>query len=556
MRQFVQRNKKYINLVMSYIKYEIMIATLLLIGSIIGLLSPMLFQIIIDNVLLLKQIYLLKYILLALTVCYVLGMVVSFVTGFLSNYLGQIISIRLRSKLMIHIFKLKMEGITESKVGDFIAKISEDVATITSFLSGTFVSTTSDTLNLLATGVLMLFFNVKLTIITVVMCIGQVIISKKFGKITRENQREIRSKASVNLSFLNNTFSAIKQIKAYRKEKYTQKEYVRLLQVLKDLSFKSFFIQYFYGTMMSFISYIGSLLILIVGIFEIRSGRMTVGMLFVFDTITNNFCQFANNIVNLNVTLQSVIIAFERINSIFDMPVESYERNCSLTEYNIQFEHMNFAYNQNKIFTDLNLDLKQGQAYVIVGNSGSGKSTLSNLIMKFYDPSEGTIRIGGKPLNEIGIIELRNKITLVFQDTIIINGTIEENIRYGSKWRTFEEVKKVSKLAGLHDFVEELPHKYNSMIEENGENLSGGQKQRICLARALLRETEIYIFDESLSALDKNMENQVFENIEKYLSNKTRIYITHNLDLAKKIPSIILIKDSKGNFINQEQLKY
>lgn len=545
MHPFLEKNKRYLKMIKPYLKYEYKILFLLLIGSVIGLSSSLLFQIIIDRVLLLKQMYLLKYVLIALFLSYFLGMLISFVTGYLSNYLGQIFSIKLRNKLMLHILNLKIEKVSESKVGDFMSKISDDVATITNFLAGTVISFSSDCFNLLSTGMLMLFFNVKLSIITLIMCLVQVYASKKYAKITRENQRDVRNNASLNLSFLNNTFSSIKYIKSFQKEKYTQRNYITVLRKLKDLSFKTFFIQYMYGFTMSAVSYIGSIVILVIGVFEIQKGNMSIGMLFVFDNLTDNFCKLSNNIVGLNVTVQSVIVAFERINSIFDLEDEVYDKKISLKSFDIQFKDVEFAYKEKNILDKINFEILEGKSYALIGSSGSGKSTICSLLLHFYENQSGSILIGGRNINDIGILELRNKITLVLQDDMIINGTIEDNIRFGNESVSIDKVYEVSKIAGIHEFIESTPNKYNTYIQEDGENLSGGQKQRICLARALLRDGKIFIFDESFSGLDSETETKVFDNIESYLKGKTRIYITHNEALVDRIETVFELKDGK-----------
>lgn len=554
MRNFLKRNRKYFGYLKSYVKYEIIICVLLLLSSIIGLISPLLYQIIIDNVLISKQIYLLKYIIIIMLLFYIWSMAINFVIGSLSTYLNQIISIRLRCDIMNHILKMRMEEVTECRIGDFIAKISEDVTTVTTFISGNFVSATSDTFNVLAVGTLMVFYNTKLAIATFLLCLCQLCTVKFFTKTIRDNERELREKSSLNLSFLNNVFFTLKYSKAYGKEKYTQGEYLKVLKKLKDVSFKSFYIQYSYGIATSLVSYIGSIIILIIGINEIMKGNMTVGILFVFDTLTNSFCQFASKLVDLTVVLQSAFVSFERINSIFNSPIEVHQKKQLLTSYDIEFKDIQFSYKEHNVFNDLNLEFKQGHSYAIVGPTGSGKSTLAYLVIGFYEYTSGDICIGQKKLDEIGIVELRKKVTLVLQDAMLITGTIEDNIRYGNKKATLEEVKNVAYVAGIDDLIEEDSRGYDMVIEENGANLSGGQKQRICLARALLRNTPIYIFDETLSAIDVNTRNIVYKRIEDYLNDKTRIYITHNYELAKEIPEIILIKDGKANNINMEEL--
>ena len=339
---------KYLKYIKPYIKYEIMILILVYVSSILALANPILLQIIIDRVLVLKEVYLLKYIIIASFVFYIVNVMMTFSSGFLGNYVGQMISIKLRKDLFGHIQKLKLKEMVENKVGDFITKISDDVATISGFLSGTFISTASDTFNLLASAGLMLYFSVKLSLIAIFITIIQLYISMKFSKITRQNQKELRETASVHISFLKQIMSSVKYIKAYQAEKKNEIKYFGLLKKLQNLSFKNFYIYFSYGTCMSFASFVGSILIFSIGVHEILKGNMSVGALFVFDTVSEQFYQFAGNIVNLNVSLQGVVVAFERVNSIFGLETEDYDYGKKEFQANsIEFQNVLFSYNNS-----------------------------------------------------------------------------------------------------------------------------------------------------------------------------------------------------------------
>ena len=554
-KKMLKRNKRYISYIKSYLKYEFMVCILLLISSVVGLISPLLYQIIIDNVLLLKQMYLLKYIIVLLSICFLWTLAINFVVGSINTYLNQIVSIRIRSDLMNHILKLRMEEVTESKIGDYIAKISEDVATVTGFLTGTFISAASDTFNVLAVGLFMVMFNKKLAIATFILCVSQIFATKLFSNKIRDNQRDIREKSSLNLGFLNTILSTIKHTKALGKEKYIQRNYLSVLKSLKNVSFKSFFLQYSYGLATSLISFLGSMFILMIGISEIIKGNMTIGILFVFDTLTNSFCQFAGKLVDLSVVLQSSLISFERINSIFELPIEKYEKRDELCTYDIRFKDVYFGYKNHQVFQGLNINFEQGHSYAIVGATGSGKSTMAYLLVGFYKQSKGNIFIGGKKIEDLGIIEVRKKITIVLQEVMVFAGTLEENIRYGNKRATTDEVREVAYIAGLDEFLEDKTVGFSMYIEENGANLSGGQRQRICLARALLRNTDIYVFDEVLSAIDVYTRNSVYARLERYLKDKTRIYITHDQELVKEIPEIIVVENEIARMISKDVLE-
>lgn len=549
------KKNKYISYVVPNIKYEIMICVLLIINSVIGLTSPVFYKFIIDNVLMLKQIYLLKYIVILLISFYVWKLANDFAIGIISTHLNQMISIRLRSDILLHIMKLHMKYVTEQSVGDFISRLFDDALTVTSFLSGTFLSWINNVFNVFSIGMLMFLYNKKLTFVTIILCLCQMISVKCFASIIKESEKEIKEKNAFSLSFLNNILYAIKYIKSYRRENYIQEDYFKVLTEIKNASCSLFLSQYEYSCVTTLISFIGSLIIMIIGIHEILKGNMSIGVFFVFETLTDSFCQFSSKLIDFTVMLQSALVSFERINAIFNMPIEEYgKRICLVEAYNMEFNDVDFAYNNYMIFEKLNLHIEYGKAYALIGATGSGKTTFTYLLMGFYNCLAGEVRIGGINLDDIGIDEVRNKVTLVPQDSMLLPGSIEENIRFGDYLATDEELKTVVYVAALDSLIETNENGLKMRIEENGANLSGGQKQRICLARALLRKTPIYVFDETLSALDSDTRTIVYSRLEMYLNNKTRIYITHNQELIDTLPNVILIEEGKARCIKKEKI--
>ncbi|WP_163192162.1 ABC transporter ATP-binding protein [Clostridium thermarum] len=543
---------KYIRYIKPYIKYELMIFLLVSISSIVAMVNPVLLKVIIDRVLIMKEPALLKYIILLLAIFYVLSVLIQFVSGYLNTYIGQLISTKLRKDLLNHLNKVTIEEVVIGRTGDLISKITNDVSTVTGFLTSTFISAVTYVLNILASICIMVFFSIKLAMISFVVAAFQIFISYKFAKVTQVNQQEIRIKDSVHLSFLKQFLISIKNIKSYGNEKLYEKKYYQVLRDILNLNFKNFYIFFSYSNLMSLVTFLGSIMIFAVGVYEIFNGKMSVGALFVFDMISERFYQFSSALANLNVSVQGVIVALNRLESIFELKCEDYEsghrigdhssKNCS-----IRFENVFFSYSNDEsnpyVLKDLTFNLIGGKAYALLGESGEGKSTIVNLLLRFYKPERGTIYLNHEDITMIDLKNYRRKISVIFQDPMMVDGTIEENIRYGNKDVSFEEIQRVSKICLLDEFIKSLPEGYDTKIGEAGEKLSGGQKQRICIARALLRNSDIYIFDEAFSNLDKKLENELFKNLETELEDRLRIYISHNIKLIKNIENIIVIKE-------------
>ncbi|HEY9059136.1 MAG TPA: ABC transporter ATP-binding protein [Pseudobacteroides sp.] len=540
---------KYFKYLKPYLKYEVLIFILISMSSVLALANPILLKVIIDRVLILRELYLLKYVIVALFIFYIINTLIMFCNGFFNTYVGQIISLKIRQDLLSHIQKIKVSNFFDSETGDFISKVIEDVSTITNFMSVTLISTLNDTLNLLATAIFMLYFSPKLACIAFILAIVQFLISLKFSIYIRTVQEKTRENSSIHFSFLKRIFTGIKSIKAFNSAKHNDINYTAILRNILNLNFKYFYSYYGYSTCMSFASFVGSVLIFSLGVFEIYKGNLSVGALFVFDMVSERFYQFTNNLVNLNINFQNFTVAINRTESIFSLEKETNAGTLKNTiDSSIEFQGVTFSYERDSnkpIVTNLSYKFETGKTYALVGASGCGKSSLLSLMLKFYNPSSGKILIGGKDIDSLDLRYLRNKISIVFQDSLLFDGTIWDNIRFGNKKVTDEQVRSAAKVCCIDDFILSLPDGYDTRVGEDGVKISGGQKQRICLARALLRESDIYIFDEALSNLDKKLEYDIFQNLQRKLKNKTQIYVTHNIKLIRNLQNILVI--NRGN---------
>jgi ATP-binding cassette subfamily B protein len=208
----------------------------------------------------------------------------------------------------------------------------------------------------------------------------------------------------------------------------------------------------------------------------------------------------------------------------------------------IEFRNVDFNYDYGKsVLKNINFSIRQNEKLALVGESGQGKSTVVNLLLRYYEPQKGIIRISGQDISDVRLKSLHEKIAVVFQESLLFSGTILENIKYGKPKATMEEIAEVAKAANAHEFIEELPDKYNSIIGERGVKLSGGQKQRIAIARAMLKDAPIIILDEATSSLDSRSEIQVQQGLDRLMKNRTSIIIAHRLSTIADADNILVI---------------
>ena len=223
----------------------------------------------------------------------------------------------------------------------------------------------------------------------------------------------------------------------------------------------------------------------------------------------------------------------------------------------IRFKNVSFSYQEEKVLKNFNLEIKKGEKVGIVGHSGAGKTTLINLLLRFYDPEEGSIEIDGIDIRELTFSSLRNLMGVVLQDTLVLGGTVKENILYGNLDATLEEVRLASVRAHAHEFIVHLEKGYDTEVGEGGARFSGGQKQRIAIARALLKDPPILIFDEATSNLDPESERYILDTIANVGKDKIVIVVAHSLSMVKDLDRIILVEDGevKGDGTHEELLQ-
>lgn len=287
-----------------------------------------------------------------------------------------------------------------------------------------------------------------------------------------------------------------------------------------------------------------------IGALMIIDGEMTIGDLLVFQILSQFFIDPVQNLVGLQITFQEAQVAMNRLSELMSLEREDADSEDRIKEIDLKtdltFENVTFAYGSRPpILKDLNLHIHQGEKIALVGESGAGKSTIAKLLLKFVSPGSGKIMFGDYRLSDIDHHYLRQKIAYIPQKIDLFTGTIIDNLKVASPLATYEEIVTACQLAGADTFIERLQNRYHSLIEEGGSNLSGGERQRLAIARALLAETDLYIFDEATSHLDSFSEQKIQEIIFGRIQGKTTIIIAHRLSTILNCDRIYFIEDGQ-----------
>ena len=466
---------------------------------------------------------------------------------------GEEVKKKLQFDMTTSLIRAETELIENKHSGKFISSLTYDVTHITALLSNAILTLFKDSLTLIGLLFVMFFQNWKLAIISIIMIPLASLASKILGKRMKKISTQAQEKSGHLTSYLVELFKNHKLIKIFQKEKFEDSRADNYLNQLKEKNKK---IQTVYVRMSPIMETFTGIMIAILIFYSgklISSNELEINNFFSFLAAMMLAYQPVRALSTLNMTLNQGISSAVRILPIIDHQNKIIEKENAksliLKNGKIEIKDVNFWYNQNEeqILKNINIIFEGKKMTSLVGHSGSGKSTLLNLIPRLYDIQKGNILIDNQSIYDVTIKSIRENISLVSQDTTLFDDTIKNNINYANKSASNNEIIEVAKLSHCHEFIENLPLKYETVIGENGIRLSGGEKQRISIARAMLKKSRIILLDEATSALDSETESKIQEALKILTEQKTTIVIAHRLSTILNSNNIYVI--DKGNVI-------
>ncbi len=492
--------------------------------------------------------------LMILLVLYLISTVLRYIQGYIMLKVSHTTSKDLRSQLASKINRLPLNYFDKVSQGDILSRITNDIDTITQTLSESLSDMITATTSIIGIIAIMFYMNWQMTIATIIIIPVSVIITfmvvKKTQTYFKNRQKDL---ADIN-SHIEEMISNHTVIKAFNGESKTITDFEAKNQTLYNSSKKSQFLSGLLMPIMTIIVNIGYVVVTILGASLTILNIITIGEVQAFLQYVRGIHQPVVGLANTTSILQKTAAAGERIAEFLneEEETESFEQaeDASIIQGQISFNNVSFGYEKNKpIIQNFNAHFKVGTKVAIVGHTGAGKTTLVKLLMRYYDVDSGEILIDGKNVNAFKREDLRSKFAMVLQDTWLFNGSILENIRYGNLNVSDEEVIKAAKQANVDSFVKTLPHAYDMQINEETNNISAGQKQLITIARAILSNPKILIFDEATSSVDTRTELHIQEAMDSLMKNRTSFVIAHRLSTIKNA-DIILVLDN-GSIVEQ-----
>ena len=539
--------KRVIRICKEYTAQMILIIVLLTLTTVISLLPTVIIKNLLDSFItdsLNKTLFLLIISLFLIPVFNALIQIIQFST---STKISNNVMISIKEKMIRRFFAAKPSAIDMKNSGEWQNRINTESSSIQSIFEGLVIPFFMLMISMISTLILAFSLNWKLTAISLLLYPVTLFPSNFLAKKRQKLSVVIKDKNEHLSGYVSDIFKGIKNVKQYTTEEKEIAE-IKLLNenIIDDLSKNNLYSWMNDLILNNMISGIVNAIVYGVGFYLILNNNFTIGGLVAFTSILPSIYAVITQTTRLNNALKMQQSSFERLDEVLNLPIEP-NGSETIGNHDICFDHVNFKYDGNADYTlrDFSLNINENTFVALVGPSGAGKSTVFELLGKYIIPDSGAIKIGGIDINMIDNKNLRQNISVVSQNVYLFNRTVYENITYGLSDISHEKIESACKKANIFDFIQSLPHKFDTIISEGSQNISGGEKVRLGIVRALLQESQILLFDETTAALDALNETLFINIIEELKHNHTIICVAHRLTSIKNADKIVVINQGK-----------
>ena len=464
------------------------------------------------------------------------------------------IEYELKNKIYNHYQELSLTDFKKTTIGDLMNRLSEDVVAVRMYLGPGVMYIVNLVILLIITSIYMLDTDVSMTIWSLLPLPILSFVIYKVSSIINDKSKIMQISQSAISTFVQDSFSGIRVVKFFAKEKYIEAGYGAKVKDYQDKSLDLAKTEAYFFTIIIFVIGLLNVVILLIGGTKYMNNEMSVGKIadfFLYINILIFPFSMLGWVTSIN---QRAEASMARINEFLDMKTDIINTNHDVypIKGDIEFKNVSYVYPNTglKALNNLSFKIEAGKSLAIMGKTGSGKSTIALLLCRLIDPTEGEILIDGKNLKDHNLENYRKFIGYIPQESFLFSDTIENNIGFAIDKPSLKLVEEFAKKADVHKNIVEFKEQYKTMVGERGVMLSGGQKQRICIARALIKEPKILIFDDSLSALDTETEENILQNIENEIQKSTSIIITHRESSAKRADKILNLTPIENSILN------
>jgi ATP-binding cassette, subfamily B, bacterial len=469
--------------------------------------------------------------------------------GAVLAWVSEVIAADLRNRTFAHLTRLSIRYFGGKRTGDLIARISSETDRLCSFLSDTLIDFITDVLMIVGTAIVLFKLDAPLAVAALVSFppIAWFMVKVR-GSLTHGFLRSGRVWSHLN-NILADTIPGIRVVKAFSQEAREIERFQRANQRVVDVNNRNNRLWTSFWPLVVLLNSVGLLVVWAVGAWQVFQHQITVGGLTAAVAYVGRFYTRVESMSRMLGLTQRASAAAQRLFEILDRapaePTPRAEVPLGSVKGELSFEHVSFRYGSRLVLNDVSFTIAPGQMLGIVGHTGSGKSTVANLVCRFYDATDGRVRLDGVDVTTLSVEQYRRHIGIVLQDSFLFFGTIRENVAYGAPDAPLGKVLEAARAARAHEFVLKLPEAYDSLVGERGQSLSGGERQRVAIARAILVDPQILVLDEATSAVDVQTEREIQRALDNVVAGRTTIAIAHRLSTLAKADRLLVLKDGK-----------
>ncbi|ADG05283.1 ABC transporter related protein [Kyrpidia tusciae DSM 2912] len=521
----------------------------IVLGSLLGLVQPLLIRGIIDRAIPRRDMVLLSELAGLIVATALASAAVGVLQGYLNARIGQGVMFDLRNQMYRHLVRMPLQFFTNTKTGEIMSRVNNDVNSLQMVVSDTVANSLRNVISVVITVATMFALNWQLALLSLVILPLFIVPTRRVGRMNYDLRKRSQEKLADLSALMQETLgvSGILLVKTFNKERSEVERFEAKNRELMEAQMRQSLVGRWFFMMLTTISTAGPAIIYWYGGRLVMGDAMTLGTVVAFTAYLGQLYGPVSALANIHVNVMGSAALFSRLFEYLDKPVEIEDRpgavDVGRVRGQIQFENVYFRYRPGGewVLRGIDLTIEPGQLVALVGPSGAGKTTLSYLIPRLYDPEVGRVTLDGHDLRDVTLSSLHGQIGVVTQETFLFHASLRDNLLYAKPDATEEEMEVAAKAAYIHDMIQGLPDGYDTVVGERGYKLSGGEKQRIALARVILKNPRILILDEATSALDSHSERYIQAALQPLFQGRTSIVIAHRLSTILRADQIVVI---------------
>ncbi|MFF2075465.1 ABC transporter ATP-binding protein [Kitasatospora sp. NPDC058162] len=528
-----------------------LLVVIVLLGPVVDAAMVWLFKVVVDDVLVPRKLGLFLPVALGYAGLTLLAGALDFVDETASTWVSERFLLALRTDVFRHLQGLPLGFFERRRLGDVLSRLTADVEAVETFLLSGVLDAVAYVAELAVFLGVLFYLRWDLTLTALVVAPLFWITARRFSTRVKAASRERRRRSGSVSALAEETLGNIALVQAYNRQDWEQERFLRENLARFRATMAATRLRALFTPIVEQLELVGALIVLGLGAWELVRGRLTLGELLVFVALLSRLYSPIQGIGRLSNGFFSASAAAERIIELLDQRPEVADPPRPLRPARVRgavaFDGVWFRYpdTARAALCDVSLRAEPGETVALVGESGAGKSTVAKLLLRFYDPERGAVRLDGTDLRDLALADLREHIAVLLQETLVIHGTVRENIAYGRPDATDAQITAAARAADAHEFVSRLPDGYDTVVGQRGRLLSGGQRQRIAIARAMIRDAPVLLLDEPTTGLDAESGRRILEPLGRLMNGRTTIIISHNLLTVRNADRIVLLREGR-----------